>query len=118
MQDTNQDHWEPRICYIALKQIKHHLHGTFDVIKDNPMDLNLLMEHVARLTSSVAIMSEYLAEIELDREQRPLNDSEKQKLIDAGWVFVNDEYIEIPDDEDGCMAMGIHNIRRVLAGIK
>lgn len=47
-----------------------------------------------------------------------LTTEEKQKLLDAGWVFVNDEYIEIPDDEDGCMAAGIINIRTVLASLK
>lgn len=62
MQDT-------KIGYIALARIKYQLHETFDVIKENPMDLNLLMEHVARLTSSVAILSEYLAQHELYREE-------------------------------------------------
>ena len=43
---------------------------------------------------------------------KPLSNIEKQILIDAGWEFLNDEYIYIPNDYDGCMAYGIRNIRR------
>lgn len=58
-----------KIGYVALKSIKYKLHETFDVIKNNPMDLNLLMEHIACLTSSVAILSEYLAGNESDHDE-------------------------------------------------
>lgn len=46
--------------------------------------------------------------------QKPLSEAEKQTLIDAGWSFVNDTYIEKSNDYDGCMADGIINIRRIL----
>lgn len=48
----------------------------------------------------------------------PLTDGEKQFLLDAGWVFLTDSYIYIPDDYDGCMASGIKNIRRIINGIE
>lgn len=48
---------------------------------------------------------------------KSLTPEEKQTIINAGWEFLNDEYIFIPDDEDGCMAYGIANIRKVLESI-
>lgn len=45
---------------------------------------------------------------------KPLSESEKQILIDAGWEFLNEDYIYIPDDYDGCMAYGIRSIRKTL----
>jgi hypothetical protein len=48
----------------------------------------------------------------------PLSDEEKQTLIDKGWKFANENYIYIPDDYDGCMASGIHQIRRILLEIQ
>jgi hypothetical protein len=45
---------------------------------------------------------------------KPLSEVEKQTLIDAGWAFLNEEYIYIPDDYDGSMAYGIRSIRKVL----
>ena len=45
---------------------------------------------------------------------KPLSEVEKQLLIDDGWVFLNNEYIYIPDDYDGCMAYGIRSIRRLV----
>jgi hypothetical protein len=45
---------------------------------------------------------------------KPLSDTEKQTLIDAGWAFSGDDYLYIPDDYDGCMASGVRSIRRVL----
>jgi hypothetical protein len=36
----------------------------------------------------------------------PLTLEEKQLVLNAGWEFLNDDYIFIPDDEDGCMAHG------------
>lgn len=37
-----------------------------------------------------------------------------QLLADNGWVFLNPEYIYIPDDYDGCMAYGEAQIRKVI----
>lgn len=45
---------------------------------------------------------------------KPLTELEKKTLIENGWAFLNEEYIFIPDDYDGCMAYGIRNIRRIL----
>ena len=45
---------------------------------------------------------------------KPLTDNEKQIIIDAGWKFLNEDYIYIPDDYDGSMASGIKSIRRFL----
>ena len=45
---------------------------------------------------------------------RPLSCEEKQQLLDAGWAFLNEEYIYIPDDYDGSFAYGIRQLRRVL----
>ena len=42
----------------------------------------------------------------------------KETLLNAGWQFLNEEYIYIPNDYDGCMAYGIRNIRRILEGIR
>lgn len=58
----------PKIGYVALKSIKYQLHETFDKIKTDPMNLNLVMEHIAMLTSSVATLSEYLAGNESDHD--------------------------------------------------
>lgn len=44
----------------------------------------------------------------------PLSESERKFLTDAGWEFVNDTYMHIPNDYDGCMAEGISMIRNVL----
>lgn len=49
-------------------------------------------------------------------DNTPLTEEEKNYLISAGWRFLNEEYIYLPDDYDGCMAYGISNIRRVLRG--
>jgi hypothetical protein len=51
-------------------------------------------------------------------DDSPLTDDEKALLINAGWCFLNKNYIYIPDDYDGCMAYGIRNIRRVLEGVQ
>jgi hypothetical protein len=53
-----------------------------------------------------------------NEDQRPLTNSEKFELQCAGWEFSGEDYIYIPDDEDGCMASGIKNIRRVLEGVR
>lgn len=45
----------------------------------------------------------------------PLSDEEKELLISKGWEFLNENYIFIPDDYDGCMAYG-DSIRTVLMG--
>ena len=45
---------------------------------------------------------------------KPLSAEEKQFIIDGGWAFLNDEYIYLPDDYDGCMASGLRSIRRHL----
>ena len=45
---------------------------------------------------------------------KPLTPTEVLTLIENGWEFLNDEYIYIPDDDDGCMAYGIRCIRRIL----
>ena len=47
-----------------------------------------------------------------------LTDEEKAILVNAGWRFLNENYIYIPHDYDGCMAFGIRNIRRVLGKIQ
>ena len=47
-----------------------------------------------------------------------LSQEEKDILFSAGWRFLNENYIYIPDDYDGSMAYGIRNIRRVLEGIQ
>ena len=44
----------------------------------------------------------------------PLINEDKELLISKGWAFLNEKYIYIPDDYDGCMAYGIDSIRRVL----
>jgi len=48
----------------------------------------------------------------------PLTQEEKQYLIDRGWVFISDEYVELEDDYDGCMAYGVDNIRHMIAEYK
>jgi hypothetical protein len=50
----------------------------------------------------------------LEYMTKPLTDHEKQIIIDAGWKFLNEDYIYIPDDYDGSMASGIKSIRRFL----
>lgn len=50
-------------------------------------------------------------------DNKPLAEAEKQIILDAGWEFLNDDYIFIPDDYDGCMAYGIEHIRTVLRAI-
>jgi len=45
---------------------------------------------------------------------KPLTEEEKAILVNAGWEFLNDNYIYIPYDYDGSMAYGIKNIRRIL----
>lgn len=45
---------------------------------------------------------------------RPLSDEEKKVLTDKGWVFLSEDYMEIPNDYDGCMAASIQSIRKVL----
>lgn len=52
-----------------------------------------------------------------DKRDEPLNDEEKLILHNAGWRFLNENYIYIPDDYDGCMAYGIRNIRRILESV-
>lgn len=54
----------------------------------------------------------------LEYMDKPLSEAEKQILTNAGWSFLNDEYIYIPDDYDGSMASGIRSIRRMLLGIQ
>ncbi len=49
---------------------------------------------------------------------KPLTNNEKSLLLNSGWRFLNENYIYIPDDYDGCMAYGIRNIRRILEGIQ
>lgn len=49
---------------------------------------------------------------------KPLSFEEKQILTEAGWEFLNDEYIFIPNDYDSCMSAGIKNIRFVLLQIE
>jgi hypothetical protein len=44
----------------------------------------------------------------------PLTDDEKVILERAGWQFLSDDYIYIPDDYDGSMAYGVSNIRQIL----
>lgn len=61
MADTNSD-------YMVLSNIRYELRTTFDTIKEDPMNLNLVMEHIAKLTSAVDIMSRYLADLEQQRE--------------------------------------------------
>ena len=46
--------------------------------------------------------------------ENPLTESERQTLIDNGWIFLNEEYIYMPNDYDGCMQYGIKNIRKQL----
>jgi len=44
---------------------------------------------------------------------------EELKLLESeGWVFVDENYIYIPGDEDGCMADGEQNIRYVISTIR
>lgn len=50
----------------------------------------------------------------LEYFSKPLTDEEKAVIIKNGWEFLNEEYIFIPDDYDGCMAYGTNGIRRVL----
>jgi len=50
----------------------------------------------------------------LNDRDKPLTECEKKILISNGWHFLNDNYIYIPDDYDGCMAYGIRNIRHIL----
>lgn len=49
---------------------------------------------------------------------KPLTNKEKLILKENGWEFLNENYIYIPDDYDGCMAYGIRNIRCVLEDIQ
>lgn len=51
-----------KIGYLALANIKYELRTTFEAIKEDPMNFNLLMEHIAKVTGSVDIMSRYLAD--------------------------------------------------------
>lgn len=39
-------------------------------------------------------------------------------LKSEGWEFLNEEYIHIPNDEDGCMAYGEKNIRYIIETIR
>lgn len=50
--------------------------------------------------------------------KEPLTTEERLEITNAGWWFLNEEYIYVPNDDDGCMAYGIENIRRVLEGIR
>lgn len=50
--------------------------------------------------------------------EQPLTQEEKQILIDAGWEFIDDDHIHIPNDYDGCMAYGIQQVRRILESVK
>ena len=52
------------------------------------------------------------------KNNEPLTNKEKEILLNAGWQFLNENYIYIPDDYDGCMAYGIQNIRKILEGIQ
>ena len=53
-----------------------------------------------------------------ENRDKPLTNSEKFELQCAGWVFSSDDYIYIPNDEDGCMSSRISNIRKVLEGVR
>lgn len=50
--------------------------------------------------------------------EQQLTKEEKDILLYEGWEFINEEYIYIPDDWDGCMAYGIKNIRKIIEHIK
>lgn len=54
----------------------------------------------------------------MKENDKPLTNDEKLILLNAGWRFLNENYIIIPDDYDGSMASGISSIRRVLEGIQ
>jgi len=49
---------------------------------------------------------------------KQISQEDKQLLLEDGWVFASEDYIFIPDDDDGCMANGVDMIRRVIDGIK
>ena len=53
----------------------------------------------------------------MEAPEKPLTEEEKKLLISNGWKFLYSEFIYIPDDYDGCIAVGISSIRRVLDGI-
>lgn len=46
-----------------------------------------------------------------------LTDEEKLILINAGWKFLKEDHIFIPDDYDSCIAYGIETIRYILEKI-
>jgi hypothetical protein len=76
-----------------------------------------LRERNDELTNQAADLIDELIE-RYQAATKPLNKEEIQLLRDNGWDFINPYFICILDDYDGAMAEGLHNIRRVIAGIK